>query len=89
MFEYDKQKLADHGHDKAKTWRYVNDIMKRKKKARSSIRNIRNKKGEDIRDLEGITNCLNEHFTSVGKNMAKNHDANENLKNPIDYINHI
>ena len=86
MFEYDRQKLADFGHDKAKTWRYVNDIMKRKKKARSSIKKIRNKKGEDIRDLEGIANCLNEHFTSVGKNMAKNHDANENLKNPIDYI---
>ena len=86
MYEYDKQKFADYGHDKGKTWQHVNEIMKRKRKARSSIKKIRNKEGEDISDLEGIANCLNEHFSSVGKNMAEKHDKNENLKNPIDYI---
>ena len=76
MYEYDKQKFADYGHDKAKTWQHVNEIMKRKRKARSSIKKIRNKEGEDISDLEGIANCLNEHFSSVGKNMAEKHDKN-------------
>ena len=84
MYEYDRQKFADYGHDKAKTWQHVNEIMKRKRKARSSIRKIRNKEGRDIYDVEGIANCLNEHFSSVGKNLALIHDKNP--KNPMDYI---
>ena len=26
--EYDRQKFSEYGHDKAKTWQYINDIMK-------------------------------------------------------------
>ena len=86
MLEYDKQKFTEYGHDKAKTWRYINEIMKRKRKARSSIKKIRNKDGKDIKDAEGIANCLNEHFTSIGKNMAQKFEESENLKNPLDYL---
>ena len=84
MLEYDKQKFAEYGHDKAKTWRYINAIMKRKRKARSSIKKIKNKDGKDIKDAEGIANCLNEHFTSIGKNMAQKFEESENLENPLD-----
>ena len=82
--EYDRQKFAEFGHDKSKTWRYVNEIMKRKKKKTTSIKSIRNKKGECIRKTKMIANCLNNHFSSIGKDMSAVHVSNS--RNPLDYI---
>ena len=86
MLEYDRQKFIDCGNDKSKTWKHVNEIMKRKKKKTTSIKLIRNKEGKDLRDLKQITNCLNVHFATIGKDMAQNHSNHEAIKNPLDYI---
>ena len=58
MIEYDRQKIADYGNDKAKTWRYVNELMKRKRKTRSSIKNIRNSEGKMISEENEVVNCV-------------------------------
>ena len=86
MLEYDRQKFADCGHDNSKTWRYVNEIMKRKKKKTSSIKVIRNKQGQDLREEKQIVNCLNEHFATIGKNMADNQVISEAAKHPLEYL---
>ena len=41
MIEYDKEKIAEYGHDKAKTWRYINELMKRKRKSSTSIKMLK------------------------------------------------
>ena len=87
--EYDKQKFEDYDHDKSKTWRHINEIMKRKRNSKSSIKNIRNKEGNLVCNTTDIANCLNEHFSTVGKNMAskfENAENSEQLKDPLDYI---
>ena len=62
--------------------------MKRKKKSRVSIKSITNKDGDEVTDKEDITNCMNEHLSTVGKNLAESNMFSENgeLKNPIEYI---
>ena len=87
--EYDKQKFSEYGYDKSKTWRYINEIMKRKKKSHCSIRKIQDKNGEEINDLEGITNCLNDHFATVAENLLQNFTNDEDdygPNDPLDYI---
>ena len=86
FFQYERQRLADYGKNKSKTWQIVNEVMKRKKSARKSIKCIKDKDGKKISDSENISNCLNEHFSSVGKNMAKEFDNCANVKDPLDYI---
>ena len=46
MYEYDKERVAEYGNDKSKTWKFVHEITKRKRKSRQSIKNIINSKGE-------------------------------------------
>ena len=86
MLDYDKQKFEDYGHDKSKTWNHINEIMKRKRKSRASIKNIRSKTGKLLCSKPEIANCLNEHFSSVGKSMANKFNNLEPLKDPLDYI---
>ena len=85
---YDRDKIAEFGNDKSKTWQYVNEIMNRKKKRRSAIKSLINKEGVEVTDEQEVTNCLNEHLSSVGKNMAESEMLNDqgDLKNPIEYI---
>ena len=87
--EYDKQKLAEYGHDKSKTWRYVNELMKRKRKTKNSIKNIRNAEGEMISDEKEVVNCLVNYFGSVAKSMndkISETDSLEPIKDPLDYL---
>ena len=66
-YEYDKERVAEYGNDKAKTWKFVNEITKRKRKSGQSIKNIINRTGEKITKPDEIADCFNEHFSSVGK----------------------
>ena len=45
--------------------------MKRKKKSRTVIKSIRDKNGIKITEPKKIADCLNEHFSTVGKTMAE------------------
>ena len=50
---------------------------------------IKNKKGEKLNESLSVANCLNEHFSSVGKRMAneiENEVDTKTLKNPLDYL---
>ena len=60
--------------------------MKRKRKSRTSIKNIRNNIGEMISKQENVANCLNEHFSSIGKTMASKFEKLECQNDPFDYI---
>ncbi len=54
ILEYDRQKLAEYGHDKSKTWRYVNELMKRKRKTKTSVKNIRNTDGNMVSEEKDV-----------------------------------
>ena len=77
-----------YGQDKAKTWQLVNEISNRKRKKSSNIKAMVNKKSERVSDSESIADCLNDHFGSVGKIMAKKFDDihSSRLKDPINFI---
>ena len=81
-------KLAQHGQDKSKIWRLINEIAKRKKNEKSSIKTIVDKNGVKIHTKPEIAQCLNSHFASVGKNMASEYNSLsiQNLRDPIEYI---
>ena len=83
---YDRERIAKYGNDKSKTWQHINEIMKRKKKSRTVIKSIRDKNGIKITEPKKIADCLNEHFSTVGKTMAEKLIDQEGLKDPLDYI---
>ena len=65
------------------------EISNRKRKSAASLKCITNKKGEKLNKPINIANCLNEHFSSVGKNMAseiENVVDPKSMKNPLDYL---
>ena len=82
--EYDRQKIAEYGADKSKTWRYINEIMKRKRKSKTSIKMVKDKNGDEVTDRDEICNCMNEHFSTIGKNMAEACPVCG--KDPLDYL---
>ena len=59
--------------------------MKRKKKSRTVIKSLRDKNGVKISEPNEIVNCLNEHFSTVGKTMAEKLENQENSKDPLEY----
>ena len=64
-------------------------LMKRKRKTSTSIENIRNKDGNLVSDPANVANCLNEHFSTIGKTMDSNFEntpQSDNIKDPLDYI---
>ena len=83
---YDRERIAKYGNDKSKTWQHINEIMKRKKKSRTVIKSIRDKNGIKITEPKKIADCLNEHFSTVGKTMAEKLNDQEGLRDPLDYI---
>ena len=67
----------------------INKISSRKRKKAASLKCITNKNGEKLNKPTSIANCLNEHLSSVGKNMAseiENIVDPKSLKNPLDYL---
>ena len=85
---YYEEKSILYGQDKAKTWQLINEISNRKRKKGATIKSIKNKKGNILSDSTSISNCFNEHFAMVGKNMSKqfsNLDQSK-LKDPLSYI---
>ena len=87
--DYFRDKAALYAHDKTRTWQLINEISKRKVKRRNSIRFLYNKHGQKLVEPQKIGNCLNQHFSSVGKNMASKIDDEVDFKfkrNPMDYL---
>ena len=66
----------------------VNEISHRKRKKGCSINSMLNKEGVRLTDPQEIANCLNDHFGTVGANMAEkfNEVDNERLRDPLDYM---
>ena len=87
---YYREKMIEYGQDKAKTWRLINEISKRKRKNKTSIACLKGNNGKTLHDKREISNCLNSHFSSIGKNMAKEIDDLNlpDLKDPLEYISH-
>ena len=83
---YYAELAISYGNDKSKIWRLVNEITKRKKINNHSIKSLLDKKGNKLRDPKLIANALNEHFSTVGKNMASKFMNNTITKDPLDYI---
>ena len=85
---YYREKIALYGQNKAKTWRLINEISKRKRTKKSSIKGICNKDGVKLTETKGISNCLNKHFSTIGKEMAAEFDKYEpgQLKDALECI---
>ena len=85
--DYYVNKAALYCLDKSKTWQLINEISMRKRKKRTQVQSIRNKNGKKLRDPSAIANCLNTHFGTVGKDLAKNLDQSKSdIQDPIEYI---
>ena len=54
-----------------KTWEGINSLLNRKKKHTKTIETLKNPGSTYTIDKSKISNILNEHFTSVGANLAK------------------
>ena len=83
--------MAKNGADKAKTWRLINEITKRKKKKGAAIKFLVDKEGNRIEKNFEIADCLNKHFSSVGKRMAEKLESSieEEIKDPLDFLAHM
>ena len=78
-----------YGQNKSKTWKLINDIAHRKRKAGPSIKSLRDSNGVLLEDPKQIADCLNNHFTSIGQKMAdKINDRNLSNIDPLSYITH-
>ena len=56
-------------------------------KKQTSVKAIINKDGEKLTKPDDKADCFNEHFGTVGENMAKEHDKENGIhKNPLEYI---
>ena len=75
-----------YGNNKSKIWRLINDISKRKRASNSNIKALVDKNGRKLTDPTLITKCLNEHFSSVGENMAEKFNKTDISKDPTDFI---
>ena len=53
---------------------------------KNDIKVLVDKDGRKLTEPTLITKCLNEHFSTVGQNMAEKFKNVESNKNPIDYI---
>ena len=84
------EKAALYSQDKSKTWCLINELSKRKRKQRASLRRIRNENGQNLDDPQQIADCINKHFGSIGKVMASKFNKEHQLKNgiadPIQYV---
>ena len=83
---YYAELAISYGNDKSKIWRLINEITKRKKSNNHSIKSIVDKKGHKLCDPKLIANSLNEHFSTIGKDMASKFINDANPKDPLDYI---
>ena len=69
--KYYRDKSELYGNDKSKTWQLVNEIANYKRKNKTNIKTIIDGKGNKLTDPINIANCLNNHFATVGKEMAQ------------------
>ena len=86
--EYYREKIALYGQNKSKTWNLINEISKRKRSKKSVIKGICNKKGTKLTETSRISNCLNKHFSTIGKDMASKFESlgPGGLTDPLEYI---
>ena len=65
--QYYREKIEKYGHDKSKTWGLINEISKRSRRKKASIKCLKSENGSKVNTGAGIANRLNNHFSSVGK----------------------
>ena len=82
--EYYRNKIAENGEDKAKTWRLINEIVNRNKKKKDPIKCLVDENGIEAESDEEKSNCLNDHFSTIAKNMAS--DFSDSTK-ALEYLN--
>ena len=87
---YYADRAAALSQDKYKTWHWqlINELSMRKNKKKTSIKSLKNKNGETLSAPNEIADCLNEHFGSVGKEMAEKFENCENdvVNDPLEYV---
>ena len=85
---YYKELSILYGQNKSKTWKMINDISNRKRKSsQSRVDSLKDKSGTIIEDPLKISNCLNNHFSTVGSSMANEINSQiKDTKDPLTYI---
>ena len=69
--QYYHKYFNDNLFNMRKTWEGINSLLNRKKKHTKTIETLKNPGSTYTIDKSKISNILNEHFTSVGANLAK------------------
>ena len=83
---YYAEKCAASKTNISKTWKIINEIIKRKKSRVNTITNLKDTEGNVVNDENKITDLLNYHFSTIGKSMAKK--CVNQSEDPLGYINH-
>ena len=86
---YYRDKVVSFGNNRAKTWKLINEISKRKRKNKAPIKCIRGEKGKTFDSPSSISKHLNKHFSSVGKDMASDFDDIDptQIRDALEYLN--
>lgn len=83
--EHFSRKIVESEGNNRKTFKILNNILQRRTKKHNRIDKILNSTGEEITDLQDISNELNKHFTEIAKHISKPkkyskvHDKNINV----------
>lgn len=62
--------FENHLNNMRKTWQGINEVINRKSKKSRSITKLRHPDGSICQDPSEVPNILNEHFASIGQNLA-------------------
>ena len=84
--DFYREQAIRYGNNRSKIWRMINEIAKRKRTSRSTITSLMDREGRKLTEPLQIAKCLNEHFSTVGENMAEKFENLENKKDPISFI---
>lgn len=76
--------------DKKREWEYVNEITNYKKRKKTEITILRDEEGNEHRDDNSISNCLNNYFNTIGETMAtKSRNSNTTNNDTINKIDRV
>ena len=75
---FHSKKVTSNFKNKKKLWQTINEIGNYKKNTKTDIKCLK-KDGMEVREPRLIAECLNDHFNTIGKNMAQKFERENNI----------
>ena len=82
---YDAEMIEKYKQDKRKVWLQINKMTNRKTRKKTRINYLINSNGNEINDQTEIANHLNDHFNTIGSEMASKFDS-ASTNDPIKHL---